>query len=65
MDVRNTEHFLPNRVSTEKRQYRNECSNKTREQDNIKRKKDIFKQTVSEKNKRIKISFPTKYHLGN
>ena len=57
MDIKNTEYSISDRISKRERQYRNRCSNKTRKQDNFKRKKNILERINVEKSKDTRISF--------
>ena len=43
MNIKNTRHFILNRISKRKRQYKNRRSNETRKQDNLEEEKDILK----------------------
>ena len=61
MDVENTEHLLPNRISKEKRQYRNRCSNETRKLNHFEEKKNILKRIIFRINENLKILFAIKY----
>ena len=57
MDVEDTEHFVSDRISKEKEQYWNGCSDKTRKQDNSKRKKNILEWINIRTSQETRISF--------
>ena len=61
MNIENTGYFILNWISKRKRQHKDERSNKTRKQDDSKRKKDILEWINIEKDKDIKIPFSNKY----